>query len=432
LVNHVIDFNTTWTASSPSLQFLPFYGHVSKLMGELNDDYHRASSSNIETDGDDDMSTRTSGTSNIDEDVSSSSSFIGRPTACFVYDWRRNLQELSDEFHEFCCKTFPDDQYPQVQVVAHSMGGLLALGAMRRYPDKYRPGAVLVGVPFSTGIQYLQDLQLGYTTELGRCRQFQPSSQFTMASHWSFFPRTDGVDRWEAKDEHAFVDVTDHTTAKFEANAPSIGIPVEDGFRLEPVSGTPISIDFYDIKDWEEHQIGIFDPQLQSDAHRCKRKRAAYKEHMRIQFERAKEYRDVSLRRQDNGEDIPPLVVCASDTEPTINQILRRKKPNSKEENMSSTTNEEIVYEYDYKNGRSVPGDGRIHYAGAFPPVEHDVVPLQSAHAKQFLWETEGGNLQTIMKLVDDQILAHHVNEVKVKNCEKVTKDVEEPQVAPR
>ena len=48
-----------------------------------------------------------------------------------------------------------------VQIVAHSLGGLMTFAAMRDHPEKYSPGAVVVGVPFGTGIQYFQDLHKG-------------------------------------------------------------------------------------------------------------------------------------------------------------------------------------------------------------------------------------------------------------------------------
>jgi alpha-beta hydrolase superfamily lysophospholipase len=48
-----------------------------------------------------------------------------------------------------------------VQIIAHSLGGLMTFAAMRDHPEKYSPGAVVVGVPFGTGIQYFQDLHKG-------------------------------------------------------------------------------------------------------------------------------------------------------------------------------------------------------------------------------------------------------------------------------
>lgn len=345
------------------LQFIPFYGHVSRLLDELDTEYKNGQMP-ISTD----TSTRSS----------TSSASASRPTACFVYDWRRNQQEIADDFHDFCCTTFPDQP---VQVLAHSMGGLIGLSAMRKYPDKYRPGAVMAGVPFDTGIAYLQDLHLGYFTELGRCRQFLPEAQFTLSSHWCFFPMSPETL------EDAFVDVTDSPDLNFQANVSSIGKKV-DGFREEPVKGKRIEIDFFNVDDWEKNKLGVFG--LGLDEKRLE----AYRNHMRIQIQLAREFREKALRPEEPNEDIPPLVVCATNTKPTINQILRRK-------------NGDDGFDYDYSSGRSVPGDGRINFSGAFPPARHKALALQSFHAKQFLWEKEGGDLGKLMGEVDSQIAAY-------------------------
>jgi hypothetical protein len=100
----------------------------------------------------------------------------------------------------------------------------MTFAAMRAHPEKYSPGAVVVGVPFETGIQYLQDLHKGYYTELDRCRQFLPEAQFTMSSHWSFFPIS------KKRLEDRFVDVTSQfannstsSAIKFDADVSGIG-----------------------------------------------------------------------------------------------------------------------------------------------------------------------------------------------------------------
>ncbi|KAI2510956.1 hypothetical protein MHU86_3428 [Fragilaria crotonensis] len=345
LVNYIVDVNAY-------LQFLPFYGHISNVMDQLDVAYK----TNAKPQG----------------NITSSTT---RPTACFVYDWRRDLLELSDAFHMFCCESFPDRP---VQVLAHSMGGLLAISAMRRYPEKYRPGAVMAGVPFGTGIQYLQDLHLGYFTELGRCRQFLPESQFTFSSHWCFFPTSP-----ETLGD-AFVDVTHLPGITFEANVPSIGKNLGKEFR-EPVRGRPIQIDFYNVDDWEKHSIGIFSKGMDEAT------LEVYRNHMRLQIPRALEFRITALGPAEQHEDIPPLAVGASNTKPTINQILRRTSKNGS-------------FEYDYSSGRSVPGDGRINFTGAFPPVRHKAFELQSLHTKQFIWEDHGGDLGTLLREVEDQL----------------------------
>ena len=326
IVKHIVDVGP--------IRLLPFYGHITTLLDETD-----------------------------------------RPTACYTYDWRRNPQELVDDFFAFCCQTFP---HQPVQLVGHSFGGLIAYAAMRDHPEKFKPGLVLVGVPFGTGIQYLQDLHRGYYTELNRCRQFLPETQFTMSSHWIFFP-TSNVEQ-----EVSLVDVTNRTEVTFNANTSSIGKSIRD-FR-PATNGTNVEINFYSVRDWEQHRLGVFGMD-----HIHYEKIELYRKHMNIQLNAAKEFRQRYL--SIDQASLPPLIVCASDSEPTINQILRR------------TLNDGSM-EYDYVSGRSVPGDGRIYFDAAFPPstTHHSVVRLKSMHAKQLLWEAKGGDLGTIWKQVVAQV----------------------------
>ena len=101
--------------------------------------------------------------------------------------------------------------------------------------------------------------------------------------------------------------------------------------------------------------------------------------------------------------NFPPFVACQSNTIPIVNQYLRRKRKvvtqNSVTRKGRNPFNE---WEYDYINGRSVPGDGRIDYDGSFPPdfISHKRITLQSAHTKQMCWEQSGGSLGTVYKEV--------------------------------
>jgi hypothetical protein len=132
---------------------------------------------------------------------------------------------------------------------------------------------------------------------------------------------------------------------------------------------------------------------------------------MNVQMVAAKQWRkDVFGEDEDidnSNDDIihspvldkfPPFVACQSNTVPTVNQYLRRKRKvttqNQKGQNAFNT------WEYDYLNGRSVPGDGRIDFDKSFPPsfISHKRVTLRSAHAKQMCWEESGGSLNTVYK----------------------------------
>lgn len=216
IVDHIIEFNFGRTQNEDGaissvlssgnanaknyvdLNFLPFYGHTTRLLREMDREYHsrindgkEESTETFEGLDDDkvdsDISVTTSNSyydqlsqnanqkegifDQIGSFIERSSNFAFsnvtnsaarkqqshhplkhcRPTAVFSYDWRRSLPELCSDLHEFCETTFPGQP---VQVVAHSLGGLMTFAAMKSHPEKYTPGAVVVGVPFETG-EYL-------------------------------------------------------------------------------------------------------------------------------------------------------------------------------------------------------------------------------------------------------------------------------------
>mmetsp|Transcript_10547 Transcript_10547/g.21935 ORF Transcript_10547/g.21935 Transcript_10547/m.21935 type:complete len:857 (+) Transcript_10547:326-2896(+) len=469
IVDHIIEVNLGdgENVNYLDLNFLPFYGHCTKAIREMDIAYHKikhdgllesTDTFQLQDESDNGSTSKYDGdaTSNASDANSGVFDRIGsfvertsfwdfsnektgiateqesnqqhsspkycRPTAIFSYDWRRPLPELCTELHNFCEETFPNQP---VQIVAHSLGGLMTFAAMRHHPKKYAPGAVVVGVPFETGIQYLQDLHKGYYTELDRCRQFTPGAQFTMSSHWGFFP----ISKKRLQDR--FVDVTEHFEnggdheIKFDSDKSGIG---KIGTEFQPaVKGASAYFDFYNPDAWEELQLGVFGPEF--DDKLCDKQREAYKEHMSIQMAAAKAWRkrvlgeDEEIDNNDGilnqipirfdplarGDAFPPLVACATNTIPTVNQILRRKRQTPKSTSTISTRkgrNPWNDWEYDYINGRSVPGDGRIDFDKAFPPefVPHKVVALDSAHAKQMCWEDSGGSWGTISNEVILQI----------------------------
>ena len=479
IVDHIIEFSFGNKTSSGDprnfvdLNFLPFYGHTTRLLREMDEQYHKRisdgkveSTNSFQTQDDNNEAVNavsnkgifdslgsfiertsnwafvnTTKTSAQEQQQLHDSNKHSRPTAVFSYDWRRSLPELCTDLHEFCETSFPGQP---VQILAHSMGGLMAFAAMRSHPEKYAPGAVLVGVPFETGIQYLQDLHKGYYTELDRCRQFTPESQFTMSSHWSFFPIS------KKRLEDRFVDVSNQFSNdlpsdyqhkfKFDADVSGIGKPT---LTLQPtVEGENAYFNFYDPDEWEMQQLGVFGPEFDDVIDDSQRK--AYKQHMQIQMTAAKEWRAKVLgecEHEDSGKktdkdsiiadvskhiNFPPCVACASNTIPTVNQILRRKRVNDTGKSKSVLNK----WEYDYINGRSVQGDGRIDYDKAFPPsfIAHKKVSLDSAHAKQMCWEESGGSFARVYQEVVEQISEYvgcrplgRCNSVKsiTKICEK-------------
>jgi len=319
-------------SNTGNLDFFPFYGHVTKFLEDVNGAHTQSRKKKRNSDDGDDLDGRSPENKN-------KAIMQPRPTRSFCYDWRRNLFELSQEFHEFCEEEFPGQP---VQVVAHSLGGLIAYGAMKQHPKKYTPGGVLVGVPFGTGIQYFQDMHKGYFTELGTCRQFLPPAQFTFSSHWSFFPMSNK----EIGD--SFVDVSEYfnngetgdlneEVIAFEADRRTIGKKTSSSVgqgetKWRPATpGKPIDIDFYDPEEWEKNEIGIFDPSYRHKIERDDGNRLSeYKKHMKVQMKDAKLWRNTVLSPWEDQEtarkQMPPLTICSTVSIPTPNQILRRKR----------------------------------------------------------------------------------------------------------
>jgi len=433
IVDHIIELNvgSNNATNYVDLNFLPFYGHATRMLRDIDKEYHsRRHDGKVEStesfQDQDDETTETGGSKGI---FDRAGSFVERtsnwafsnktnitaqdqqshhslkhcrPTAVFSYDWRRPLPELCTALHEFCEETFPGQP---VQIIAHSLGGLMSFAAMREHPEKYAPGAVVVGVPFGTGIQYLQDLHKGYFTELDRCRQFTPDKQFSMSSHWGFFPIT--KDRLEDR----FVDVTARCERgdeiKFDADKSGIGKKAKIQPRVEGDNGW---FEFYDPDEWERLDLGIFGPEY--DNILTDEQRKAHKQHMRIQMAAAKKWRQKVLgegevdEKDFTAKSFPPFVACATDTIPTVNQILRRRRKSSPQNTVTMKGRSPLnPWEYDYVNGRAVPGDGRIDFDKAFPPgfISHKRLALDSAHAKQMCWEESGGSWGRIYEEVVEQ-----------------------------
>jgi hypothetical protein len=93
------------------------------------------------------------------------------------------------------------------------------------------------------------------------------------------------------------------------------------------------------------------------------------------------------------------IAAMASNAVPTVNQILRRRRKLTTNAALTRKGRPQLnPYEYDYVNGRAVPGDGRIDFNKAFPPkfAPHKQIALDSPHAKQMCWEEKGGSWGTI------------------------------------
>jgi pimeloyl-ACP methyl ester carboxylesterase len=190
---------------------------------------------------------------------------LKRPTYTFAYDWRRDLNETVEKFQTFI-REVHQKHNRKVQIVAHSMGGLITLASVNTHngvlvgdpvpppsdrdtvkpvkgdgetvPTKKEGGDVVsgssekpriidivhslvfAGCPFRTGVGFLRDLMVGVPNGYNH-KILSPSVLFTFPSIYTFFPTPENSHILDEK-------------------------------------GNKVPIDFYDAKDWLKYKMGIF------------------------------------------------------------------------------------------------------------------------------------------------------------------------------
>ncbi len=109
----------------------------------------------------------------------------------FPYDWRRDNTESTIKLVQFLKETKQKYNLPIV-LIGHSNGGLLAMSAVNREPNLIHK-IVFVGVPFSGGVGFLEDLMIGVNTGLNS-KIASPCVVQSFESIYSFFPRSTSFD----------------------------------------------------------------------------------------------------------------------------------------------------------------------------------------------------------------------------------------------
>ena len=159
----------------------------------------------------------------------------------FTYDWRSDLALVAKKLDKFFEKVRKEYNNPElkVDVIAHSMGGLLTR-YYARYGRKYvldkkkfEPtfdGAkkinksIFIGTPNSGSVKALQSLIMGYSLGLGK---IPAEVMLTFPSLYQIIP------------------------------APQRGWMID-------INGNPIQRDLYDIKTWKKYEWLIFNPKIKA------------------------------------------------------------------------------------------------------------------------------------------------------------------------
>ena len=233
----------------------------------------------------------------------------GQVFRAFAYDWRRDNLENTAEFIKFLEKVSRENGGARIQVVAHSMGGLITFVALNRHCDLFH-SVLLAGVPFGHTISFLEDMHAGTATGLN-WRILSPQVLFTFGSMYCFFP-------W---------------------NTPASGLVEQNGDR--------IAHDWYSADDWERHKLGLF-ATIEPDS-----VTGEQRSHLRKALARAREFRSLLVCRKDGSFHYPPIAVLASDAHPTLSRVVKGGPR---------------AAGWDFQEASKEPGDGRVIFTGAMPP----------------------------------------------------------------
>eukprot|EP00123_Amoebidium_parasiticum_P006185 comp17205_c0_seq1/m.16142 comp17205_c0_seq1/g.16142 ORF comp17205_c0_seq1/g.16142 comp17205_c0_seq1/m.16142 type:complete len:367 (-) comp17205_c0_seq1:9-1109(-) len=230
---------------------------------------------------------------------------LGRPFHEFSYDWRRDLHETVDVFEAFLDKVRGTSR---VQVLAHSMGGLITFSLLNRRPDLFH-SIVFAGVPFSPEANFLQDMTHGSAAGLNKSL-LSANAHFTWTSTYTLFPLAS---------QHQLL--------------------VVDG------DGKSLDVDFMNPDDWVKHNMGIFNRDLTTNPPTDQELN-----HLERAIERAKRFRE-SLARPDLHPQYPPLAVLSGHGR--LAMIIAVRKMDGPK----------VIY--NFTSGRHADGDGRVSTTGS-------------------------------------------------------------------
>eukprot|EP00128_Syssomonas_multiformis_P013949 Colp12_sorted_trinity150504_noHs@4682 len=206
-----------------------------------------------------------------------------RPFYSFTYDWRRSNNETAEKLVSFLEEVSQKHANKKVQVVAHSMGGLLTWSVLGRRPELFH-SILFAGVPFVAGRGLFWHLHYG--DPIGRNRKILSSRvSFSFPSAFCFFPPT------------------------HEA------IVKGDSGVCDP-EGNLLMVDYYDANFWREHKIGIF----ADEEGLTKEEQEEYFQHLTCALKDAKRFRDTLHFTSDDQR--PPMHVLIGNKIPVAGKIL--------------------------------------------------------------------------------------------------------------
>ncbi len=232
---------------------------------------------------------------------------LRRPVYLYAYDWRRENGENTVKFTEFLRGVIAKAPGHKIEIVAHSMGGLITLAALNGSPELATQVSrvLFAGVPFQGGVGFFPDIHQGAPTGFNS-ELLAPEVIGTFPSVYSFFP--------------------------------------SDGHGVKSRDGSDLKVSFFDVETWKKYRWGMLHP----DFHPTERTVAFVK----MALDKALEFRK---KLDFNPVYVYPKFVVVRGTEEETMIQIQEEGPRS-------------IRGWDSESLPHVPGDGRVSKEDALMP----------------------------------------------------------------
>ncbi|KAK9469705.1 hypothetical protein V1512DRAFT_200525 [Lipomyces arxii] len=269
----------------------------------------------------------------------------------YGYDWRLSLDKLSMQFVEYLRKLKSQSASPEkgIIVIAHSMGGVVAHGAMQIDPSLFR-GLLYVGAP-SSSVNILGPFRNGENVLLST-KVLSAQVTFSMRSSFIFLP-LDGrcfLDKNTGKEIK--LDFFDASVWEKYGLSPCVarGIQQKNESTHEKIADT-VAGAAKPALDEVTAPAGMSEPPAPNEA-KSTLPRAEAVEYLQRTLTRTKEFKHSLM--YDLSKNYPPLAIVYGRTVPTVAG--------------ARVFGEKDIYDGDYSDMIFVPGDGVVAARNIMPP----------------------------------------------------------------
>lgn len=234
------------------------------------------------------------------------------------------------------------------------MGGVITMATINKNPNLFH-SVLFVGVPFGTGIGYLNDLHVGVS--LGKNEKaFTPDVLSSFGSSFWTFPSSDepcpyycGIFDYDPSKKWKESKFPNKSFTVYQISDLLLNKKIEKPDEIPDIQNwefQPSKINFYNAQDWYDHKIGIFATKQVTEE-----EKEEILNHLQNALDKGREFRNM-LQYKENLT-YPKMTVVSGNHFPTLSSILIRG-PRS-------------IDGFDYDSAPKLAGDGRIPYNMSIP-----------------------------------------------------------------